>query len=86
LIQLRGQRGHLQAAEQAAQRLGVAVECCAAVAGEGDRGAASGSLGGRLSSRGSSASEPATAPWNQCRSAPPRCSTSRAGVQPGGAT
>jgi hypothetical protein len=25
-------RGHLQAAEQVAQRLGVAVECCAAVA------------------------------------------------------
>ena len=29
---------------------------------------------------------PATTPWNQCHSAPPRCSTSPAGVQPDGTT
>jgi hypothetical protein len=33
----RGQAGHLQAVEQVAQRLGVAVECPAAVTGESDR-------------------------------------------------
>src|SRR6266516_5141432 len=43
-----GPAGHLQAAEQVAQRLGVAVECCAAVAGESDRGDGHGPVAGLL--------------------------------------
>src|SRR5215472_11129814 len=49
--------------------------------------AAVGSYGGRSSSPGAgSGCLPATTPWNQCHSAPPRCSTSPAGVQPDGTT
>src|SRR6266700_2454105 len=46
-----------------------------------------GSYGGRSSpSGGGPGTTPATTPWNQCHSAPPRCSTSPAGVQPDGTT
>src|SRR6266700_4922583 len=46
-----------------------------------------GSYGGRSSpSGGGPGTTPATTPWNQCHAAPPRCSTSPAGVQPDGTT
>src|SRR5215469_4829259 len=46
-----------------------------------------GSYGARSSSPGAgSGCLPSTTPWNQCHSAPPRCSTSPAGVQPDGTT